>query len=86
MLLVNWDLLPIRQLAAPHEYHAILETIIIRLILCESSQANKIKKTPWLESVSKLYRLSDRRLSAKLVPILADIGCRVVSETNPLGR
>jgi hypothetical protein len=27
-------------------------------------------------------RLSDRRLSAKLVPTLADRGCRVVSATN----
>jgi hypothetical protein len=27
--------------------------------------------------------LSDRRLSAKLVPTLADRGCRVVSTTNP---
>jgi hypothetical protein len=31
------------------------------------------KKTPWLESVSDLYRQSDCRLSAKLLPI-ADIG------------
>jgi hypothetical protein len=28
-------------------------------------------------------RLSDRRLSAKLVPTLADSGCRVVSATIP---
>jgi hypothetical protein len=28
-------------------------------------------------------RLSDRRLSAKLVPTLADGGCRVVSATIP---
>jgi hypothetical protein len=28
-------------------------------------------------------RLSDRRLSAKLVPTLADWGCRVVSATIP---
>jgi hypothetical protein len=26
---------------------------------------NEIKKTPWSESMSELYRLSDRRLSAK---------------------
>jgi hypothetical protein len=32
----------------------------------------------------ELYRPSDRRLSAKLVPTLADRGCRVVSATNPL--
>jgi hypothetical protein len=41
------------------------------------------KKTPWLGSASGLYRPSDRRLSAKLVPTLADRGCRVVSATNP---
>jgi hypothetical protein len=35
---------------------------------------------------SELYRPSDRRLSAKLVPTLADRGCRVVSATNPHGR
>jgi hypothetical protein len=31
----------------------------------------------------ELYRPSDRRLSAKLMPTLADRGCRVVSATNP---
>jgi hypothetical protein len=30
-------------------------------------------------------RPSDRRLSAKLVPTLADRGCRVVGATNPHG-
>jgi hypothetical protein len=32
------------------------------------------KKTPWPESASELYRLSDLSLSAKLVPALADRG------------
>jgi hypothetical protein len=32
---------------------------------------------------SELYRPSDRRLSAKLVPTFADRGCRVVSATDP---
>jgi hypothetical protein len=31
-------------------------------------------------------RPSDRRLSAKLVPNFADIGCRVVSATDPPGH
>jgi hypothetical protein len=31
-------------------------------------------------------RPSDRRLSAKLVPTLADRGCRMVSATNPHSR
>jgi hypothetical protein len=44
------------------------------------------KKTPSPESVSELYRLSDHRLSAKLVPTFADIGCHVVRGTDPYGR
>jgi hypothetical protein len=45
-----------------------------------------VKKKPlWLWTASKLYRLSDLRLSAKLVPTFADReGCRVVSATDPL--
>jgi hypothetical protein len=37
-------------------------------------------------SQSELYRPSDRRLSANLVPTLVDGGCRMVSATNPHGR
>jgi CBS-domain-containing membrane protein len=44
------------------------------------------KQTPWSESASELYRLSDHRLSAKLVPIFADSGSHVVSMTDPYGR
>jgi hypothetical protein len=33
-----------------------------------------LKKTPWSESASELYRLSDRRLSAKWLPTFADRG------------
>jgi hypothetical protein len=47
------------------------------------TQYTAYKKTPWLESASELYRPSDRRLSAKLVPTLAIRGCRVVSATIP---
>jgi hypothetical protein len=32
---------------------------------------------------ANIYRPSDRRLSAKLVPTFADKGCRVVSATDP---
>jgi hypothetical protein len=35
---------------------------------------------------SELYRPSDRRLSAKLVPTSADRGCRVVSATDSHGH
>jgi hypothetical protein len=36
-------------------------------------------------SASELYRPSDRRLPAKLVPTFADRGCRVVSLKDPYG-
>jgi hypothetical protein len=42
-------------------------------------------KIPWPESASELYRPSDRHLS-KLVPTFADIGCHVVSVTDPYCR
>jgi hypothetical protein len=44
------------------------------------------KQTPWPESVSELYRLKDRRFSAKLLPTFADRGCHVVSMTDPYSR
>jgi hypothetical protein len=44
------------------------------------------KKTPWPESTSEPYRPSNRRLSAKLVPIFADRGCHLVSVTDPYSR
>jgi hypothetical protein len=43
------------------------------------------KILPWPESASELYRPRDRRLSAKLVPTYVDIGCLVVSVTDPFG-
>jgi hypothetical protein len=46
----------------------------------------KTKQTPWPESASELYRPSDRRLSAKLMPTFAARECRVVSVTDPCGR
>jgi hypothetical protein len=42
--------------------------------------------TQWPESVRELYRPSDNRLSAKLVPTCADRGWHVVSVTDPFGR
>jgi hypothetical protein len=49
-------------------------------------QKKKTKQTPWPYSASELYRPSDRRFSAELVPTLADWGCRVVTVTNCHGR
>jgi hypothetical protein len=45
-----------------------------------------VKKTPWPEPASELYRLSDGRWSAKLVLSFVDIECHVVSATDPYGR
>jgi hypothetical protein len=44
------------------------------------------KKAPWSESARELYRPSDRRLSANLVPIFADRRCCVVNATDRHGR
>jgi hypothetical protein len=45
---------------------------------------NKNKKqTPWFQSASKLYQLSDSRLLVKLVSTFADRECHVVSVTDP---
>jgi hypothetical protein len=49
---------------------------------CLQHLENVIKKTPWSESASELYR----RLSAKWLPTFADKGCHVVSVTDPSFR
>jgi hypothetical protein len=45
-----------------------------------------IKKIPWPESASELYRPSDNRLSAKLVPTFTHRRYYVVSVTDSYGR
>jgi hypothetical protein len=50
------------------------------------SSNNKNKQTPWPESACELYRPSNSRLSAKLVPTFADRGCHMISVTDPFGR
>jgi hypothetical protein len=47
------------------------------------ARTKKNKQTPWPESASELYRPSDSRLWAKLVPAFVDRGCHVVSVTDP---
>jgi hypothetical protein len=42
--------------------------------------------TPWLESVSELYRTSDRRVLVKLVANLVDREVRTVSAADPYGH
>jgi hypothetical protein len=44
------------------------------------------KNTPWTESANELYRPSDCRLSAKLVPTFANKGWHVFSVTDPHSR
>jgi hypothetical protein len=47
------------------------------------TQVSVIKRTLWLESTSKLYRLNNRHLSAKLMPTFADREWHVVSVMDP---
>jgi hypothetical protein len=56
------------------------------LFLCWIIVLPSQNKTPWLEFASELYRPSDHRFLAKLVPTFADRGCHVVSVTDPYGR
>jgi hypothetical protein len=65
----------------------LVETFVF-LIIRSSVHAviPEIEKTAWPESASELYRPSDLRLSAKLVPTFADRWCHVVSATDPYGR
>jgi hypothetical protein len=59
--------------------------IICRFEVCDILMwsSSSEKKIPWIQSVSELYRLSDRRLSAKLVPTFADGECYMMSTTDP---
>jgi hypothetical protein len=61
---------------------AVLILSLSHLVPIRISQKTVLKKSPWFQSASEP---SDRRLSAKLVPTLADRECRVVSATNPHG-
>jgi hypothetical protein len=64
--------------------HDAVQRIDVKLPL--SSYIQTHKKTPWPQFANELYRPSDRRLSAKLVPTFADRGCNVVSMTDSHGR
>jgi hypothetical protein len=50
--------------SCPDTYYYV--TQLCRFV--RTSNKEKTEKTPWSESASELYRPSDRRLSAKLVP------------------
>jgi hypothetical protein len=49
------------------------------------NNTKQINKLRGFSPQANYYRPSDRRLSAKLVPTLADRGYHVVSATNPPG-
>jgi hypothetical protein len=58
-------------LATPNTFEHVAETFS-REVVIEGLRRKLYKQTPWPESESELYRLSDRRLSAKIVPTFAD--------------
>jgi hypothetical protein len=63
----------------------VMQSCITNVFIWAKLLPDSIKKTPWPESASELYRLSDCRLSAKLVQSFADRGCHVVRVTDPYG-
>jgi hypothetical protein len=58
---------------------------LVTIEFCRGKIDTLFKQTPWAVSASEIYRQSDRRLSAKLVPIFADRGCYMFSVTDPYG-
>jgi hypothetical protein len=78
----------------PHVIFISCNVVAFRLksftrVVSAPSVSRSFKKrnwTPWLWYARELYRPSDRRLSAKLVPAFADRGYCVVSATGPQGR
>jgi CBS-domain-containing membrane protein len=52
-------------------------------ISIDRKRSSYIEKDKRSESVSELYRPSDRCLSATLVPTFADRGCHVVGVMDP---
>jgi hypothetical protein len=63
-----------------------LRDLAFSRIFRDAVQFGRWALTPWHESASELYRPSGSRLSAKLVLTFADIGCHVVSVTDPYCR
>jgi hypothetical protein len=59
---------------------------ILRWNACQKSEMWLYNYTPWPEFASKLYRPSDCRLLAKLVPTFAARGCHMGSVTDCYGR
>jgi hypothetical protein len=54
-----------------------------RVVNDQRKSKNKGENLKKLNFASELYRSSDRRLSARLVPTVANRGCHVVSVADP---
>jgi hypothetical protein len=64
-----------------------LSMYVVRTLVCYFSTVSlNLTLWSWSKSVSEQYRPSDSRLSEKLVPTFADIGCHVVSVTDSYDR
>jgi hypothetical protein len=70
----------VRDMSSENTQHASMKIRISCL------QHINLNYTPWPESENELYRPSDRSLSAKLMPTLADRGFKVISATGPSDR
>jgi hypothetical protein len=70
---------------SPALYDVVFYSLKANSSAIDKNSLNQANKLRGFSPQSELYRLSNRRLSAKLVPTLADRGCRVVSATNPHG-
>jgi hypothetical protein len=69
----NGSLRPYSWFSIPEPLHFLPSSSSIVLTSLSGPVPDPLKKrTSWPESVSELYQPSDRRLSAKLVPIFAD--------------
>jgi hypothetical protein len=89
---VFWDLMPesisdvSENLTRCRLYVLTKHQTTFSLIETGPKMYTHLKKTPWSEPASELYRPSDRRLSAKRLPTFVDKGCHVVSVTDLYGR
>jgi hypothetical protein len=64
-------------------HHKAVSWAILSILLSSMPMSHR---TPWPESASELYRPSDSRLTANLVPTFEDRWCCLASTTDPYGR
>jgi hypothetical protein len=78
MMLILWVLLSVFVFGAFETKVALFPVLTFIVYLCVHCYWPH-----WPQSASELYRPTDSRFSAKLVPNIRDIGCRVVSAMDP---